>query len=383
MLRFPEAPISGAGTMPSGTTVAPLRILLLDDSRFDFQLIEDQLQRNGMQFELQWVWREDAFRQALHERTPDIVLAELTLAEFSALAALAVLRATCPEVPLVVVSGELDEASAAAAIRAGVDDYVLKDRLWRLSQTVLLTVERARLLRRLELRRQKMVRLSTQLVSAQEYERKNLARELHDELGQRLSLLNILLYRLRPWLAGDVPERLWGDAERELAALVAQVRSISVALRPPGLDFLGLEAALAQLLARQFDGGPSWVFEYAGVPPRLPPPVEVTAYRLVQESVTNIVRYARANHVVVEINGGETGEELEIVVRDDGVGFDVRSWHDRCAAAPGSGLAGMRERVQLLGGVFELASSPGRGTRVVAVLPLTLLEQEDERGTGR
>lgn len=217
---------------------------------------------------------------------------------------------------------------------------------------------------------QRAARASEQLVGAQEQERKRLARELHDELGQRLSVLNMLLYRMQAALSGTPAAEIWRDAERELAALVAQVRGISLSLSPPGLDYLGLERAVSQLLARQFDGGPSCLFECALPAGRLPSLLEITAYRIVQESITNILRHAQATHVVVEINGGADGTELEIIVRDDGCGFDSTGWEARYAQTSSSGMAGMRERVELLGGRFKVHSRLGHGTRIEAILPM-------------
>lgn len=145
---------------------------------------------------------------------------------------------------------------------------------------------------------------------------------------------------------------------------------MSASLRPPGLDFFGLEPTIRQLLARQFEGGPAWIFEYAGLPQRLAPAVEIGVFRIVQESVTNIVRHADARHVVVEINGGADGSELELVVRDDGAGSDAANWRERAARAGRTGLAGMGERIQLLGGQFLVDSTPGQGTRIAATLRL-------------
>lgn len=243
--------------------------------------------------------------------------------------------------------------------------------------------ERARLIERLELKRKHMARLSRDLINAQENERSALARELHDELGQRLTALNLLLHRAQPYFHDEDGRRLWRQSERELAALVGLVRDMSVALRPPGLDFFGLEPTIRQLLSRRLEGGPEWVFEYAGLPPRLPPTLEISVFRIVQESVTNIVRHARARHVVVEINGGADGSELEVIVRDDGAGFDAVSWRKHAALAGRAGLAGMCERVQLLGGCFGVDSRPGSGTRIAATLPLHPTENKDESDTGR
>jgi signal transduction histidine kinase len=347
----------------------PLRLLLVDDSDFDAQLLAERLRRDGLSFTLDRVDTETGLRTALRE-PHDLVLCEIALTRFSARGALAVLRSVEQAPPLVVVTGTADETELVDLVREGAIDYVFKTRLGRLTQALRLAVERARLVERLEAKRRQMASLSMDLINAQEAERKHLARELHDELGQRLTALNLLLHRAQPYMDAPAGRALWLQAERELSDLVRQVRSMSVSLRPPGLDFFGLEPTIDQLLSRQFHDGPTWVFEYAGLPPRLAPAIEISVYRIVQESVTNIVRHARASHVVVEINGGAVGEELEVIVRDDGVGFDATRWREHAAATLSAGLAGMNERVRLLGGAFGVESAPGRGTRVTASLPL-------------
>lgn len=237
-------------------------------------------------------------------------------------------------------------------------------------------LERERLIDRIGRKRAESARLSRDLINAQEAERKALARELHDELGQRLSALNLLLHRALPYFEGGSGHELWTQAELELGALVGLVRGMSVSLRPPGLDYFGLEPTIGHLLSRQFEAGPSYVFEYAGLPPRLDAALEIAVFRLVQESVTNIVRHARARHVVVELNGGARGDEIEVIVRDDGVGFDATRWREHGARSGRSGLGGMSERVHLLGGSFRVDSAAGRGTRITATLPLQPLEEK-------
>lgn len=217
--------------------------------------------------------------------------------------------------------------------------------------------------------------LSTQLVNAQEKERKHLARELHDELGQRLTALNMLLHLIEPHMAEESGQRIWRQAESEVALMIAQVRALSVSLRPPALDFFKLETAIQQLIDRQMgSAGIAFTFEAAGVPESMAESVEITAYRLVQEGLTNVLRHARASRVIVELNGGEDGSELEVVIRDNGLGFaeaDVSK-----GASPGQGLTGMRERVELLGGSLQVNSVVGQGTRIVATLPLKEMTHE-------
>lgn len=352
---------------PAGDT--PLRLLLLDSSSFDLQLLEERLQRDGLRYVLRQVATEPEFRDALAQPW-DLILSEIALPDMSARLALAILAERGVDIPLVILTSLGDENLLAGLIAAGAADYVFKNRLGRLTQALRLALERARLLTRLETKRAHLAQLSTALIHAQEHERRALARELHDELGQRLTALNLLLHRAEPYFHDDEGKALWRQGEREMASLIGLVRDMSVSLRPPGLDFFGLEPTLRQLLARQFEAGPAWVFEYAGLPRRLDPTLEISVYRLVQESVTNIVRHACAHHVVVEINGGATGDELELIVRDDGAGFDATGWREHGARAGRAGLSGMYERVHLLGGSFAVDSAPGHGTRISALLPL-------------
>jgi signal transduction histidine kinase len=352
----------------------PLRLLLVDDSRFDVELLEARLRSDGVRYTLRQADTEAAFRAAL-EQPCDLVISEVDVGQFGARAALGLIERLGLDIPLIILTADAEEAGLTALIRTGAIDYVFKTRLGRLTLALRLAVERARLVQRLSAKREDMARLSLDLINAQEDERKALARELHDELGQRLTALNLLLHRAQPFFRDADAQALWCQSERELASLVGLVRDMSVSLRPPGLDYFGLETTLHQLLQRRFEGGPTWVFEYAGLPRRLASSIEISVFRLVQESVTNIVRHARAHHVVVEINGGATGAELELIVRDDGVGFDASCWREQGAHRQRAGLVGMAERVQLIGGQFRIDSLPGHGTRIIATLPLHPMEE--------
>lgn len=251
----------------------------------------------------------------------------------------------------------------------GIQHDVTRERAL-LADVQALAQERAALIAELEQKRRHMAKLSLDLVNAQETERRALARELHDDLGQRVSALNMLLHVARPCFDAGGQDALWRQAEREVAAMVGVVRDLSAALRPPGLDLFGLEPSIRQLLAWRLGDEIAWVFDYANLPARLAPAIETSVYRIVQESVTNILRHARATHVAVELNGGAAGHELELVVRDDGAGFDAARWREQGARAGSAGLLGMCERVELLDGTFVVDSAPGKGTRITAVLPL-------------
>jgi PAS domain S-box-containing protein len=225
---------------------------------------------------------------------------------------------------------------------------------------------------------QQLRRLSQRILEVQENERRLIARELHDEIGQQLTgakmLLDSLNERLHDLHQKSSSDRAQRDQEeqaalesaRDLRGIVGQtledVRSLSLELRPAVLDSLGLIAALQWLFERytkqssiQVDfsaDGPKW---------RLPQQLEAVAYRIIQEALTNVARYANVSTVTVQLY--ITAEALSLYVVDAGAGFDVE---ETLAAGDSTGLGGMRERAELLGGTLTISSLPGEGTTLHA-----------------
>jgi two-component system, NarL family, sensor histidine kinase DevS len=202
------------------------------------------------------------------------------------------------------------------------------------------------------------------VVGAQEVERRRLARELHDETGQALT--SILLGLRNVEEAADEAELREAVAEvRDLVRSTLQdVRQLAVELRPKALDDFGLVAALERL-TQSFEEQTGIGIDFqTAVHERLPPEVETALYRIVQESLTNIVKHARAGSVSIVLT--RKLNSASVVVEDDGVGFEPERARDG-----GLGLVGMRERVGLLGGRLTIESRPGAGTTFVAEVPLT------------
>jgi two-component system, NarL family, sensor histidine kinase UhpB len=207
---------------------------------------------------------------------------------------------------------------------------------------------------------EQLLQLSQRLLAAQEDERRAIARELHDQVGQALTAALINLQMLP-----QMPES--AELHATLASVLQQVRELSLNLRPSMLDSLGLEAALSWYLDRQKALG-GFEVELACPGRRLPPAIETVMFRLVQEAVTNILRHARARRVSVVVEA--SAEEAVLSVHDDGVGFDTEAAVARATRGGSLGVLGMTERAQLAGGTLRIESEPGRGTTVVAVLPL-------------
>lgn len=377
MTLFPDISLVDSDD-DSSIALSPLRIVLVEDCDHDAVLLKVHLRKAGLSYTMRRCYTEEALRATLTEPT-DIVLSDYSLPQFSGLKAIAVVRELCPDVPVIIVSGAIGEEAAVEAIREGAVDYILKDRPGRLSQAIQQSVVSARMRSRLDVERRNLTtalarleKLSAALVNAQEQERQHLARELHDELGQELTGLNMLLHSLQSFIPDDAGRRALSLAEHTATSLIGRVRNLSTSLRPPALDMFGLEISLRQLLARHFSTlETAYVLEFVGVPAALHGTVEITAYRLVQECVTNISRHARARQVVIEISSGDGADELAVSVRDDGVGFDPDAADGiREPILRSTGLLGMRERVQLLGGAFAIESQAGQGTKVTATLPL-------------
>lgn len=368
------APASTAGSRAA----APLKLLFFKPQSQVDELVRARLHADGLRFELASIATRTALGTVLAQQPPDLLLVCLPLDRADAAAVNTLVMQSAPQLPVLVLASAQLERAAIDAFANGAADYVLLDQFGRLAPAVVQAVERARLLSGLARRERTIRELSREILDTQERERTTLARELHDELGQRLSVLNMLLHRLAP---GETQDGALAQAQQELAALVNQVRNITRMLRPPALDAHGLERALEQMLMSRLHDGPAYRFEFAGLPARLTADLELAAYRLVQESVTNILRHAHATKVVIELNGGADGRELEIIVRDDGAGFDTRRLAADAVYAGSTGLMGMRARVHLMGGQFSLTSLPGRGTRMHALLPIVETELPDEHRT--
>ena len=206
--------------------------------------------------------------------------------------------------------------------------------------------------------------LANHLQQVREEERGHLARELHDELGALLTAAKLDVARLKSKIdatAPDVAERLKHLTET-LNSGIALKRRIIEDLRPSSLSNLGLTAAL-EILTREYAERAGIDVETSLEPVQLPDAAQLTVYRMVQEALTNIGKYAKASKVLVSVHGYPT--HVAVQVRDDGVGFDPGS-----VRPTSHGLAGMRHRVEAAGGRLTLTSRPGNGTLLSAVLPL-------------
>jgi PAS domain S-box-containing protein len=211
--------------------------------------------------------------------------------------------------------------------------------------------------------------LSRRLVEAQETERRNIARELHDEIGQALTVIQLNLQAMLQSPGKRILVSRMKESLEVVDRVLEQVHDISLNLRPLILDDLGLEPALRWFTARQAAlVGLQTRFQADPLEQRLNPVIETECFRVAQEALTNVVRHAKAKTVSVELLK-EAGQ-LHLRMHDDGIGFDVGAVREQAMRGASLGLLSMEERAALAGGGLEFKSAPKQGTQVHAWFPL-------------
>jgi signal transduction histidine kinase len=408
----------------------PLRILIAEDEPADAELLVRELQRSGYAVEWRRVDQEAAFLKELAD-PPDMIISDNAMPSFSAARALEVLKERGLCLPFIVVSRAIGEEQAVALMRDGANDYVMKDRLWRIGGAVKHVREEARLrqanaesqaaLHRLnheleeriaqrtrelqaanetlgrelsdrrraedELRRltneletrvaartadllhsqARLRALASELVLTEQRERRQLATDLHDYLAQLL-----VLGRLKLTQAASKPmERDAGElilqTQEVLKQALTYTRTLVADLSPPVLREFGLPAALQWLAEHMGPHGLSVTVEIAKDCPILPEDEAVLLFQSVRELLMNVSKHAGVAQASVTLSIPRQ-DCLQIIVADGGKGFDPTAV-DRPTEQ--FGLFSIRERMQVMGGILEIESSPGHGTTAKLTLPIS------------
>jgi PAS domain S-box-containing protein len=252
-------------------------------------------------------------------------------------------------------------------VHGGVRDFSLDDlELFRgLTDQAAIAVGNAILFEQVVASRERQQALTRRLVDVQEDERRNLARELHDQIGQMLTGLQFSLSAMLPRAAGEQKEKI-AEIQALVGNLIAQTREISISLRPSMLDDTGLILTLIWHFDRytsQMDVKVNFRHHNL-LEKRFKPEIETTIYRIVQEALTNVARYAKTDSVDVELKLEE--QTITVDISDTGAGFDL----EKVDTSAHMGLNSMRERVYAVGGRMEIVTAPGEGTHIHALIPL-------------
>ena len=250
------------------------------------------------------------------------------------------------------------------AQHASAGETSMRDQLARLRE------QQERLFVQLHAGEQHFKQLARSVWRVQEDERRRLARELHDGIGQQLTALKHRLDALARAAGGT------GDATTPLCqalqicdSAIQETRALSRLLRPQVLDDLGLEAALNWLARHSAEsGGYEVEIDVANISTPLDGDISTLVFRIAQEALTNVLKHAEARHVVIRLAQRE--DQLQFLVVDDGRGFDVDAAFAKASDGHSTGLASMRERIRLFGGRFTVVSRPGEGMQLRVLIPL-------------
>ncbi len=362
---------------PASLDQAPareLRILLLEDNAPHAELVEHFLRESGLRFTLVRVETRETFEEQLQVRAPDMILSDYALPSFDGYAALAIAKKKAPNTPFIFVTGTMGEEVAIETLKNGATDYVLKTRLGRLGPAVQRALresadrrERQRAEDKLRRSLDQLRALTTYLQYVREEERTRIAREVHDELGQALTGLKLDM----SWLASKLGKNAKPVQEKvktmvdHIDATIQTVRRIATELRPGILDSLGLVAAM-EWQANEFQTrtGIPCIVTTTVADTILDQDVTTVFFRIYQETLTNIIRHAKATRVNVRLD--EESGHLVMIVSDNGRGIS----EEEMASTRSLGLVGMRERAMLVGGEVTLHGAPGKGTTVTLRVPL-------------
>jgi signal transduction histidine kinase len=390
-----------------------ISVLLVEDEPSHAQIVRALVKSGGELFVCDWVETLALALERLAAGGIDVVLLDFGLPDSNGLESFSRLYGSAPNVAIIPLTGTGDDAMALEAVRLGAQDYLFKGSInqailtrsiryaverKRISEALrqarddlevrvaertaelkelyeaersareraeTFAVENARLLAAAQASEEQLRSLSHRLVQVQESERRALARELHDEVGQVLTGLKLLI-----GTAARLPsERVGAGLEQAqilLNELMGRIRNLSLDLRPIVLDDLGLLHALLWHFDRyRQQTGIVAHFTQTGIEGRrFAPEIETAAYRIIQEALTNVARHAQVTEVNVHV--WASNEMLTVQVEDRGRGFDAEAV---LTARASGGLAGMEERAELLGGVLTIDAAFEIGTSLTANLP--------------
>jgi signal transduction histidine kinase len=346
----------------------PARVFCVEDEIIVARDIRQQLLRQGYAH----AGHADAAETALvriAELQPDLVLMDIELAGvMDGITAALQIRERF-DIPVVFISAFAADDVLERAKLAEPYGYILKPFSERELRTVLeMALYKSRTDRAIRHHAQDIQRMSRKIIEVQEAERRRLALELHDDLGQTLTSIKINLATRKlmdPARAANLDEKtmvIIDDA-------IGRVREMALALRPGMLDVLGLAAAVQAMVDQRFAASAqAYDFQCNLGAERLPCDMEIAVFRIAQEAITNIQRHAQASFVRIALN--REGDTVVLRIEDNGLGFDLS---DPGAVAPGSqgiGVMGMRERAAGVGADFALVAQPGKGCSITLVCPV-------------
>lgn len=349
------------------------RVLLIEDDEDDCVLVSTLLSGiSSTSYEIEWASNYEAGIEQFERDLHDICLLDYRLGDRNGLELLHKMTEKGPRAPVILLTGQDDYSVDLEAMKSGAADYLVKGQLNAplLERSIRYSIERKRAEDALRASEQQLKLLSSQLLKFQESERKQVASELHDELGQILTAVKFSIENALNQMERDsAVSKTLQPLIPTLQSAIEEVRRIYTQLRPSVLDDLGILATVGWF-CREFHQRHQTIevsHEAAVVESDVPEPLKLVIYRIMQEAFDNAAKFSKADRLWLSLLRFDN--ILTLTIKDNGVGFDPTEALSVENPSRGLGLASMKERTELSGGTLRINSGNGDGTTIVAQWP--------------
>ena len=348
----------------------PIRVLLIEDDEDDFLIVKEFMSQVPSKYELEWVSSCDAGLLALSSREHDICLLDYRVGGRNGLDVLRESLDNGFQTPIIILTGQGDYDIDLEAMQLGAADYLIKDQINSafLERSIRYSLDRKRTNEVIQNHEKQLRFLTSKLLSAQEEERGRLARDIHDIIGSSLSAVKFKVEEVLHDIK-EIAPAIVEPLETIIPILkesISECRRIQSDLRPPGLDDLGLLASLSWFSRRvQSIYSTIRIEQEIGLTEDdIPNGLKIVIFRIIQEAMNNMAKHSQADLVSLSLQ--KKDDCIEMVIRDNGKGFDLGKVLAMESSMKGMGLSSMKERAEFSGGSLDIVSTIGGGTIIRA-----------------
>lgn len=340
-----------------------IKILHLEDEESDADLVRIILNRANLSAHIKVVDNKHAYKEALTDFSPDVILSDHSLPSFNSEEALTMFLETGRSIPFILVTANISEEYAVSIIKAGAHDYILKDSLQQLPGAIVNSLKKIESAINLEKEKELKVKEKTgAVITAQEKERSQMGNELLENINQILAASNLYI----DCAITDEAKRMdfMLNSKKYILMAIDEIKKISQVIMPPTMGEIGLIDSLTNLI-EQNQPATKMIFitEWNGFNEfTTSDNLKLSIYRIVQEQLNNIIKHSQAKSAWFSLH--QTPEHIELCIKDDGVGFDTEE------KVNGVGLQNINTRAEMHDGSMELKSGPGKGCILTVVFPL-------------
>ena len=340
-----------------------IKILHLEDAEIDADLVNKVLKKGKIAAEIKVVANKETYVDALIEFVPDVILSDHSLPSFNSEEALHIFLQSGMKIPFILVTATMSEEYAVSVLKAGANDYILKDQLEKLPLAIITAIEKIESEINLENQKTLNIKKKTNAVLvAQEIERSEMSSELLENISQILAASNLYI----DCAINDISKRslFMQNSKKYILMAIDEIKKISHVIMPPILEEIGLIDSLDNWIAfKQQQMGMNIIKEWKNFDNHAASnQLQLTIYRIVQEQLKNTVKYSAAQNVYISLE--QTAKVIELIIKDDGVGFDTLK------GTGGVGLQNITTRAEIHNGTVLLESEPGKGCLLKIVFPL-------------